>query len=987
MILILAYLLAGCSISQKSGHSEVEAGIIDLTDWNFAENGIVKLDGKWEFYWDQALVPESFSHSKGKLTGYFDVPLYWHKYKELKLPIYGIATYRLKAMVNPSYNDLALKLPNITAAYKLWVNGALVTERGSIENNSYFMPFIRPTISKTFSGSSGSLDIVLQISNFIDPESGVSHSIELAQVNQLFEARNSKMINEAFMFGLCVIMAFYHFILYVFRNKNKEVLYFGLFCLTIGLRLITQGENIIGYIFPYMAYYIGSAILYGTAPLAVLFYTMYKKYLFIKYVNIKIVNLFLTVNMLYFICVIVTPMLFYGNIFYYYLLFMIVNGVYIMIYTVLKAIFKREKEAVIVIVGSIVLFITMINDILYFSQANDSGYLVSFGLFIFIFCQSLVIGRRFSHAFKNVEDLSERLIAMDKIKDEFLANTSHELRTPVNGIIGLSESLIDGATGELSDKTKENLEMIVSSGKRLASLINDILDFSKMKNKDIVLQRKSVDLRQTVNVVLTVVKSTYSDCEIEMNNNIPVNIRNVYGDENRIQQILYNLIVNSVKFTKDGYIQVSAEDKGSLIQVCVEDTGIGIPKEKSEAVFKSFEQVDSSISREYGGTGIGLSITKHLVELHGGDIWFESELEKGTRFYFTIPASDGNAELHNAVEENKAGSGFEKIYVEAAKEIASSVYIRADRQETKSNTRILIVDDEKINLQVLRNHLSNQQYQIDVASNGIDALEKIDNTEYDLILLDIMMPRMSGYEVCKILREKHSIYDLPIVLLTAKSQVQDLITGFEVGANDYLVKPFEKNELIARVKTLVSLKNAVKTAIENAKLFGEAKRLAEIDPLTGLNNRRRLFELAKDELDTVMRNRLELSLLMIDIDYFKNVNDTYGHDAGDIVLKQIADTIHKNLRSTDIIGRYGGEEFAVILPSTSHTSARITAEKIRKAVEVQGYQVDKHTKLKCTISIGVASYGDELKEIEQLVRKADELLYKAKENGRNRVEG
>ncbi|HNI28072.1 MAG TPA: ATP-binding protein, partial [Leptospiraceae bacterium] len=241
---------------------------------------------------------------------------------------------------------------------------------------------------------------------------------------------------------------------------------------------------------------------------------------------------------------------------------------------------------------------------------------------------------------KREKQINERLMKIDKIKDEFLSNTSHELRTPVHGIIGISESLIDGAAGRLGEETIYNLQMIVSSGKRLSNLINDILDFSKLKNQEIELQSRPTDIRQLFEVVISVINSTIKREGILLYNEIPVSIPLVYGDENRIQQIIYNLIGNAVKFTYSGFIKVKAVEREEFIEICVEDTGIGIPEDKFEIIFQSFEQADSSIARSYGGTGIGLSITRKLIELHGGKIWLTSETGAGSKFYFTLPKSE-----------------------------------------------------------------------------------------------------------------------------------------------------------------------------------------------------------------------------------------------------------------------------------------------------------------------------------------------------------
>ncbi|MCP5029962.1 MAG: hypothetical protein GY929_27155, partial [Actinomycetia bacterium] len=212
----------------------------------------------------------------------------------------------------------------------------------------------------------------------------------------------------------------------------------------------------------------------------------------------------------------------------------------------------------------------------------------------------------------------------DKLKDEFLANTSHELRTPLYGITGLAESLIDGATGELPAETKANLSMIAGSGRRLGRLVDDILDHSRLTHKSLKLRRRPVDLRPLAEVVLTLQGPLAGSKELELINAVPPDLPAADAYEARLEQILHNLVGNAVKFTEEGKIEVSATIEVAELVVTVEDTGIGIPQDKREQIFGAFEQADSGVQRAFGGTGLGLTVTRELVELHGGSIRVES---------------------------------------------------------------------------------------------------------------------------------------------------------------------------------------------------------------------------------------------------------------------------------------------------------------------------------------------------------------------------
>ncbi len=445
---------------------------------------------------------------------------------------------------------------------------------------------------------------------------------------------------------------------------------------------------------------------------------------------------------------------------------------------------------------------------------------------------------------EEIEEKNQSLQRMDRIKDQFLANTSHELRTPLNGIIGLTDSLIDGIAGPLSDVAIDNLSMIVQSGKRLANLVNDILDFSKMKNQDLQLQLRPVDIRSSVTLVLALSHSLVSRKSVRLVNQVPDDLPLVEADENRLEQILMNLIGNAIKFTHEGEIKVSAAvietplsgdasiitdgeivtieggNGKDLIRISITDTGIGIPKEKQTRIFESFEQADGSTAREYGGTGLGLSVTQKLVELHQGTIFLESSEGQGSTFHFTLPVIEGaDLEIKDQASVSRESDQLHLLKVTQPNVDNAELENQESRsQEPGILKTVLVVDDEPVNVQILKNQLSMQGYEVLAASNGFQALEILKSRRPDLILLDLMMPRMSGYEVCQKLREDFDMNTLPVIMLTAKNQIEDMIEGFGAGANDYMVKPFHKDELLARVRTHLKIKEAIQAIKETERL-------------------------------------------------------------------------------------------------------------------------------------------------------------------------
>ena len=428
-----------------------------------------------------------------------------------------------------------------------------------------------------------------------------------------------------------------------------------------------------------------------------------------------------------------------------------------------------------------------------------------------------------AQAFNSMADqLGER----DRLKNEFLSNTSHELRTPLNGIIGIAESLIDGATGSLSQVTVKNLSMIASSGRRLVNLINDILDFSKIQQNEARLRVRAVDMHVLTDVILALAQPLVKKKDIRLVNTIDPEAPPIAGDENRMQQIMLNLVGNAIKFTESGKVEVSANTGNDCLEITVADTGIGISPDKFGIIFESFEQGDGSVSREYGGTGLGLAVTRQLVELYGGCIRVESEPGQGSEFILTLPLSQ--EKIQNTLEIPRVRK---ELIPSAAETSDNRPLTEISCNSTPSGNgdfQILIADDEPVNIQVLVNMFSMGKYDIITALNGTEALGAVEKYgKPDIMLLDVMMPRMSGFEVCEKIREKWSPDELPIILLTAKNQVEDLVRGFESGANDYITKPFSRNELLARVMLHIRLSLATAERERSRNELEKAREDAE----------------------------------------------------------------------------------------------------------------------------------------------------------------
>ncbi|MBI4208459.1 MAG: response regulator [Deltaproteobacteria bacterium] len=440
----------------------------------------------------------------------------------------------------------------------------------------------------------------------------------------------------------------------------------------------------------------------------------------------------------------------------------------------------------------------------------------------------------------------EQLKKLDELKSQFFANVSHELRTPLTLILAPLESMLSEEVGEMKAEQQRHAKLMYNNGLRLLKLINNLLDLARLDAGKMELKAQPGDLKVyiqgLVEGIVPMAKKKGLTLSFANGHELP----KVSFDEEKLEKVILNLVFNAIKFTPSGgKVVVRVGQKDREVKVEVADTGIGIAKEHQQKVFDRFAQADSSLTRKYGGTGIGLALAKELVELHGGKIGLTSELGKGTTVGFTLPVVKGEA-VHGSTkpvlslskgsprtgEVTEGGEWTEKLYSEAARadldfekaEIAEPVLSEVEgptRNDTSSviarslkgdvaisskHPKILLVEDSSEMRQFLRFELS-PSYQILEAQDGIEGWEKMTTERPDLIISDIMMPGIDGYELTRRLKTNEETRQVPIILLTAKTDLTDKIEGLEVGADDYLMKPFKPKEMKARVRNLLQVRH------------------------------------------------------------------------------------------------------------------------------------------------------------------------------------
>jgi len=580
-------------------------------------------------------------------------------------------------------------------------------------------------------------------------------------------------------------------------------MYFSLFCFAGGIFFSIDNEIVLATLFPSIPFFIVQKIIFVSS-----FFTFLLFYFYIlSYLGEREDAFFrwlLRFAYIY-LAVIILP-----NDYLSYTLVLNVTLQIIVFVKIFYVLVRSANKGVpgtgYLALGVFFLIVSWIFGQMRYELALDNPYLLTAAPLLLIFSQSFLISGRIQQAFDKNEKLSQQLLVHDRQKDEFLAKTSHELRTPLHGLINLSQSMLDSRERELDSQHKDNVRLMNLISRRLAGLVHDILDMSLIKHGQLRMNMTAVDLRMTARFVMETLSITPMNNQVMLVNELPAALPLVYADENRLKQILHNLLENAVKFTDQGTVRITAEAADGKLAVSVTDTGRGIPTDRLDSIFQPFEQYSETGAQSRSGIGLGLSITKQLVELQGGALHVSSEVGAGSRFTFTLQIAEGGS------------AADEAAYT------AEDAYIWQPTSEEGAEYSILIVDDEPSNVKVLIDAISSLRYGYTAVYSGKDAIELLRSPAVpDLVLLDLMMPGVSGLEVCREIRGAYGLAELPVIMLTASGQTGDTIAAFAAGANDILQKPFEIAELKARVQSLLSMKRSSEHAVRREMDFLQAQ--------------------------------------------------------------------------------------------------------------------------------------------------------------------
>ncbi|WP_150269972.1 ATP-binding protein [Paenibacillus tepidiphilus] len=855
-------------VTEKRDMPVARQGMIDLTDWDF-QGGTVNLNGEWAFYPDVLLAPEEFAGSvPGRETpaspSLIQVPGKWNAYLsgDGKAEAKGSGTYHLQIRV--PYGEAkvyGVRVGNIRMASEVFINGQRIGNSGlpagnPDEGRQNNIPYTG------FAAIDGNrMDIVVQVSNYSYNSGGIITPVKFGDQQAILKSREVALLSDGVVLFSFLLLSFFLLLFSRVRASRGITLYLGLFCMAAFIYILTHGEKLISVALPGLPYEIVLKLQLASSTL-VYYYLLHYMANSVNYpMSAGVLKASKTVTGLLLLTAVFVPAYWFS---YLETLLVIWGGVSLslVLYYMIQGTRRNPQEMFLMMVSieslSLVIFYYLIS----ITSFAVNYYVLLYEIILFALFQAMVLTRRYAASFREVEQLSRRLVSLDGLKDNFMEETSRELRRPLLGIVNMAQTLGEGAAGPLNAKQSEQLAMIVSTGKRLSSLINDMSDFALLNHGGLSPQRQNVDLRTVAASVLEVTRHLAGNSALDFRLELPAQLPLLEADEQRLIQILFNLFSNAVNHTPGGTITLSAEVQGGYVAVTLADNGIGIAPERLRNIFDAPETDGNAGKMAYREYSLGLSIVQKLVELGGGTISARSDWGRGSVFTFTVPI----------VKEKPAFLNQEYLEVTGWETAASDGNEAADDIPSEAECcYILVVDNDPVNRQVLANALRLEKHAVITASSGPEALARMqDYPELDLVILGWVMPEMPGLVLCKAIRKRFVLSELPILVLTAGSRPQDIQAVFEAGANDYLSKPVDLREFRARVQTLLDMRKSIRVSVQTEIAFLQA----QIKPHFLYNALNAIISVCPDDPEKATDLLLELSQYLRSSFDFQNRGQT-----------------------------------------------------------------------------------------------------------------
>lgn len=797
-ILLTIGIILVINFGKEESRYIAKEGILDLRDWKHENGEVIKLDGEWEFYSGKLI--KSKEEFNEEIREYINVPGSWESYLKDEGLKNGSGTYRLIIKV-PEDGVYGIKARTIRIANRIYLNGKEVANAGNPSiNRNNLKAGSRYNIG-VGSSLNKEIELIVQVTSLEYRSGGIIKSIEIGSVDSIFKESNRALALDALVVSVCLCLGLYFVLIYFQRNKDPYLAYFSMSNFFMGISLSTMNEQILTLIFDY-EFVLRTRIQILAMIMVTIGFLRFIHYFFIDYSNKKVTKRITGIMVLTLLFVFNNPeksqLISFGCIQAIIIFCMAISYGYIF-YILIKAMYKKKDSLEYILVITISMFSYWVLLALKTFFEFDLGNIPVMLILLLMFSVSSLTSHRLQLDYQQANDLSEKLKRDDRLKDEFLVKSSHELRMPLEVIINSIKPLLEGKKGSLNISQQEDLLLIYQKAERVIRLTEDLRDASLIKKGKINLRLTSVDPYRAIQDVLEEIEILvpYSG-DLILKNQIPEGFPPLNADADKFRQIIYDLIHNSIKYTKSGEIVISASYAEGQAEIQVKDTGKGIEEKYLKEVFDIFYQ--NNEEGEYSqGLGLGLSIVKHLVENQGGKIKVESTYGKGSIFIFTLP-------LYLKNENNN------EFIIDTFAELSSTLEEEKLNNIGKSN--ILIIDDEISSQMALCNIINELNYNTITASSGKKALDILKTKKIDLIILDFMLSDMRASQLCNKIREEYSLVELPILILTASRKTIDLMSAFNYGVNDFQRKPIDSEELKSRIKSLLLIKVSAEEGLE-----------------------------------------------------------------------------------------------------------------------------------------------------------------------------
>lgn len=820
------------------------------------------LDGKWTFFEQALLTPtevkEQLRNGMGRVVS---LP---SSFEVQTGEVNSFGTYSTTIKIPKEYvgETLAIHIPFQYSAYTLFADQIEIAKNGVVGQD--VASHVAEMAPKTgyFIAQSDEVLLTMQVSSFAHIRGGLENSIFIGEAAVVSRKFNTSLIGTLFINGSIFIIGLFMILFAWYRRQEHVFFIFGMFAMLISVRASFTVPFYYTLVFVDMSWLWGTRLEYILTEATSMFYVILLWKWHEKEFSKKIMYGLVVVHLGLILATLFTQPVFFQELFFK-VFYLAIPTFFYLIYVIYKSIRNDNQNAKVNLIGIGLIFLAFFNDFAIGSNWYQGPTLMLPAVGIYVMMNVIFMSKSFADTVWKTEQQNKQLVALNasneelaielqkelKQKDDFLANTSHELRNPLHGVLNIAQSILRNRPNQLDKKTEENLALLLTIGYHMARTLEDLLDLTRLKEQRIHLQKEHLDIQSVSLGVVDMLRVLIENKNIQMDVQIPNDFPSITADKNRLIQILFNLLHNAVKFTDEGVITIDANVQDGVAHIHIMDTGIGMSEETLQTIFEPYKQEDSSITAIAGGLGLGLSICKQLVEMHGGTLKASSIKGKGSVFTFTLPLAGAHVEKQTIVTNQTADRSEFTLKADPISMNAMLGTFAQNFQHTYK-PKILAIDDDPVNLKVLTNILSEDQYEVETVSSGKEALQQLELKEWDLIISDVMMPTMSGYELTRAVRTKFSISELPILLLTARSLPEDIYTGFLAGANDYVTKPVDALELNVRVHALTDLKASI-----NERLGMEAAWLqAQIRPHFLFNTLNTIVSLS--EIDTPRMARL-----------------------------------------------------------------------------------------------------------------------------------